>query len=184
MKVNLSQPGTFENWQEGYGFTLHPAGLRTEWTGAQVPTFRFWNDCEHPFQYRLKDGTLVRFADGFPTDRGTVRPIVAQLWIAKDRFSGFYAHDSIYSTGGCWILRVGSTEWEWQKVSFTEANAMLKTMCRCDPVPCGWWKAQIVWTGVALGGWVGYRGNEPRGAAPGAIREKPDVDDPPRMGDS
>jgi hypothetical protein len=177
-KVDLTQPGVFENAHEGRGFTLEPTGLRREWFGIQVPTFRFWVNEEHPFQYRLRDGTLVRFANGFPTDRGTVRPIPAQLWIAKDRFSGFYPHDAVYSTGGVWILRKGATEWEWQKVGFWEANAMLRALCRQDPIPCGWWKAGVVYAGVTLGGWAGWRGNEPRGWMPDPpVGDKPDVDD-------
>jgi hypothetical protein len=173
-RINLTQPGTFENWQEGYGYHLIPAGLRTELLGGQVPKFKFYVEQDRPFQYRLKDGTLIRLADGFPTDRGSVRPMVAQYWIAKDRFTGFYAHDSIYSTGGVWLKRPGKdSAWEWYKVGYFEANALLKAMCRNDPVPCGWWKAQIVWLGVTAGGWVGWRGNEPHGTAP-TDNEKPE----------
>lgn len=183
MKINPNLHGVFINGRQGFGYLLDFWRLTTELFGIQRPVYKLHLDKDHPLGFRQHDGTVLMPADGAPCDGGTVRPIAAQLWIAKDRFQlGFIVHDSIYSTGGLWVLRPGHL-WQWVAVNRSEADALLRTMCRCDPVPCGWWKATIVWAGVRAGGWAGWRGNETWGGSnPNTWTERPDVDDPPPMG--
>jgi len=43
-------------------------------------------------------------------------------------------------------------------------------------VPCGAWKAGLVWGGVRLGGWIAWDGKQPHGPPP-ERPAKPDADD-------
>lgn len=182
IKIDVNRMGCFINWQQGVGYLLDLVGHKTGLFGGQTPMYRFDQNRNRPFMFRQDDGTMLMPADGIPTDYGTVKPIVAQYWIAKDRFTcAFLVHDSIYSTGGCWIKKPGSY-WRWIKLTRSQADALLRTMCICDPHPCGWWKPRIVWAGVRAGGWVGWRGNERIGSDPNTWDEIPDVDDGLPMG--
>ena len=167
--------GHFENARQGFGYNLDFETHSTNWAGMQTPIYRCWLDADHPLQFRMKDGTVLRTTDGFPTDGGSVKPIAAQLWIPKDRFIGFLFHDDIYQHGGCWRKRPGC-DWEWVRLSRAQADELLRMMCRCDPVPCGAWKSGLVWAGVRIGGWVAWDGKQPHGPPP-ERPAKPDADD-------
>jgi hypothetical protein len=154
MKINPNLPGKFEYHQQGIGFDLIDLPLETGFLGGQTPTGKFLINRENPLVWRQSDGTLLMPPDGFPTDGGSVRPIVIQHWIAKDRFRpAFLFHDGIFQTRHLWVKRPGQ-KWEWVEVSLIDANALLRTMCAHDPQRPGWWKPRIVWTGVAAFGWV------------------------------
>lgn len=176
MKIDPDLKGSFVNWREGVGYDLEFLHYRCGFLGGQTPIFAFHLNREHPLMFRQGDGTLLMTPERFPTDGGTVKPTQAQYWIPKDRFMpGFLFHDSIYQTGGLWAKRPGHL-WEWVELSRSETDALLMTFCLCDPVPCGWWKAHIVWSGVRVGGWWGWSGKELYGSNPNEWAEKPDCD--------
>lgn len=176
MKIDTNELGCFLNWQQGIGYLLQFSEHQKGLFGRQTPMYKLELIRDHPLQFRQVNGWLLMPADGVPTDMGTVKPIVAQYWIPKDRFTlAFIFHDSIYSTGGCWVKRPGHN-WEWLEMSRSEADALLMLMCICDPSPCGWWKPRVVWAGVRIGGWVGWRGDEDAGSNPNGWWERPDVD--------
>ena len=174
-KFDPNRTGHFVNWQQNVGYHLEFTGIKNGFLGSQTPHYRIQLNQKHPLRFLFEDGSSIMPANCSPTDQGTIRPFFVRRWINKDRFLlGFLFHDSAYSTGGFWFRANKDTEWAWLDVTRFQADALLRTMCQCDIVPCGWWKANLIWTGVRFGAWFAWRGNEPRGENPnGWIEEKP-----------
>lgn len=154
--MNTDLPGRFENWQEGVGYQLYFHHVDKKWFGQTKTIWRFRLIHEHPAQFVQNDGTVIRPAAEFLTDGGS-SPIVTQGWVNPFRFLGFFWHDSGYRDQGLTVKAAGEDRYRFMKLSQGQLDAMLRVMCRCDPVlPCGRWKAGLIW-GVLRGcGWYAW----------------------------
>ena len=89
----------------------------------------------------------------FTTDQGSV-PRVGQLFIPKDRFLGFYIHDSIYLLGGAYINGV------FVIMTRKQADDLLFEMIMNDPLPGTPLTAWTVWSAVRMFGASSWKGNK------------------------
>ena len=112
--------------------------------------------------YIDKWGTEYKTGQDFFSDQGSV-PLPFQIFIPKDRFLGFYAHDYMYQTGTILVKRYGKMIFEGLHVSRDFADALLDDMCLADPEPATETTATIVYRAVRIGGyWCDY-GHNPYG---------------------
>lgn len=155
-KIDWNSDGHFENptMSSRGGFELLDKKIEKGVLGINVTTYRLALNHHHPLIWVMNDGTQVMCADNVRTDFASVKPMVAQLWIPKDRFVMPFLHDAGYATGGYWVKFPGSRMWEWVEISWMDCNALLRAGCRNDPLPCGKAKPWVVWTGVTIGGWI------------------------------
>jgi hypothetical protein len=113
---------------------------------------------KHPLTYVDKQGDLWRPDNHFFTDQGTV-PKLPQILIPKDRFLGFYFHDSARKFGGLWKWNVMALDnaptttrdlWVFQPLPIKQTDAMLYDMAMADPVTPWHITAAIVLAAVSI----------------------------------
>lgn len=94
--------------------------------------------------YRDKHGNIWRPDNHYFTNQGTT-----PLGIGKDRFLGYYLHDSACIFGGLWQWQ--GDKWVFVKLTRRQADDMLYDMVLADPQP-GWKStACTIWLGVRIG---------------------------------
>lgn len=143
---------------------LCPPGCESWW-----PVRTTIYDCalnrKTPLTYVDANGDRWRPDWHYETDMGSV-PRLSQLIIPKDRFLGFYLHDSGYAHGGLWSLklfRIGppglrnfDTRWIFVGLSRRDVDDMLRAMILADPCPGCRGTADAVWAAVRLAGWTAW----------------------------
>ena len=115
-----------------------------------------------PPTYIDKAGRAYRWHPDFFCDQGSV-PWLFQWAIPKDRFLGFYCHDTCYQFGGLWIRQPGETEFKFCRLPRIEADDLLHDMCLADPDPAMAATANMVWAAVRVGGAGSNYGSDPYG---------------------
>ena len=149
------------------GYSIVKDTVRSTWWKA---IYEFTLDAKFPMTYVATDGTRIRPDIHFFTDQGTVPRLGLQFFVPKDRFLGFYFHDSCCIHGGLWVWKPipivnkdGTISFSpfrdsYVFVKFTraEADTLLHDMVLADPKP-GWGiTADAVWVGVRIGSlWTG-----------------------------
>lgn len=128
-----------------------------------------------PLMYCSKSGILYQPDAHFETDQGSL-PRVMQFFIQKDRFLGFLFHDSGYRFRGLWTSYNGGRSWQFVAMLRAEVDALLREMIECDPFPGSVVARWLVWSGVRIGGWIGWDKGDERRPRP---RNKIDSDKPP-----
>jgi hypothetical protein len=184
--VNPWTAGYFEHEDEGDGWEARLSkvvrGKLMPWREKQ--TFTFTLDRVRPVTFVQNDGTQIRPClpgDSFEMDFGSI-PEFAQGLVRKEDVSYAY-HDRLYEVGYVWAKRFQETRWVPWPLERDECDALLYTMLRCAKYPRGRFKGGMVWSAVRSFGWA--CGFEPATHLPDPvvmIREIPDVDDAPVMG--
>lgn len=121
--------------------------------------YEFTLEPDSPLTYISADGTAYQPDRHFLTDMGSV-PRTAQLLIPKDRFRGFYLHDSAYRHKGLWIKLPTEKHFYFVRMSRREADDLLYEMCLADPEPAWHATARAIWLAVRAGGWAGWGKSE------------------------
>lgn len=137
---------------------------------------------ENPLTYIDAKGIKYQPDRHFQTDQGTI-PRAIQWMIQKDRFLGFYFHDSAYRFGGLYINRPewkrisyvdknGNIsflpEYRWQEMTRSEADKLLRDMMQADPCPGNWLTRWSVWAAVRAGGIFAWGRGDERQVKPAA----------------
>lgn len=151
------------------GYTLVKDPIRSTWRKA---IYEFTLDGNFPLTYVSASGVKYRTDRHFYTDQGSVPKLFCQLFVPKDRFLGFYLHDSAFIHGGLWM---NEPQWEmtteigrdgmlnfvpkfvFREMTREKVDALLHDMVLADPRP-GWnFTANCVWLGVRIGSlWTHY----------------------------
>jgi hypothetical protein len=108
---------------------------------------------ENPLTFVHSDGARYRPDNHFFTDQGSVPrfPPFIRMFVPKDRFLGFYLHDSGYAFGGLWINGA------FRVMTRKQVDDLLYDMILADPIPGSKATAWLVWSHVRLyGGLAGW----------------------------
>jgi len=136
---------------------------------------------EKPLTFVHSDGTRLQPDRHFFTNQGSIPrfPPFIRMFIPKDRFLGFYLHDSGYMDKGLWVLKPSERPMKWTMTAtvdetgmighephgeyvFTEmtrkqVDDLLYDMILADPIPGSTATAWLVWSHVRMyGGWSGW----------------------------
>ena len=133
----------FENPE---GWRLVKDAVQSTWWKAQ---YEFMLSRTHPLTYVDAHGNRWQPNRHYFTDMGSV-PKVGQLLIPKDRFLGFYLHDSAYIEGGLWLKTLVAARFEFVRLPKSRVDEMLHDMCMADPVPCWESTADVVYRAVRM----------------------------------
>jgi len=99
-----------------------------------TPCRFFFPDILDPFKFCHESGNKYLF-EHVVSDGGSIPKLVRDMdnaWADLRPFgrhkAAFYAHDSMYAEGGCWIMLVGKTEWTWLSLTQAKADLLLFQM--------------------------------------------------------
>lgn len=99
-----------------------------------TPCRFFFPDILDPFKFCHESGNKYLF-DHVVSDGGSIPRLVRYMdnkWADLRPFgrhkAAFYAHDSMYAEGGCWIMLVGKTEWTWLPLTQAKADLLFFQM--------------------------------------------------------
>lgn len=144
LKSEISKP-RFENVK---GFALTPDPKRSTW---RKTIYEYQANPMTPLTYIDADEVEYRPDNHYFTDQGSV-PRIAQLVIPKDRFLGFYFHDSGYIHGGLYVRFPRSPVFIFRHMFRRQVDDLLHDMVLADPCP-GWkLTADAIWGTVRIGG--------------------------------
>lgn len=142
------------------GFYLYPV--------QQVPYLWLWGktiyefdlDPTIPLTFVGTDGIWYRPNKSFQTDMGSI-PRMLRTMIDKDRFIGFFFHDSGYMEKGLWVSDDKGVNWYFRAMQRAEIDHLLAVMISHDPCPGNLVTACAIWAAVKSFGWMSYgKGDE------------------------
>lgn len=157
MKAGFINTGMeVEGVRQPKGFDIDPIRIERTWLLWKKTIYEFKLRPSHPLTFIHPDGRWMQPDRHFETDQGSLPPFLQPIICAKDRFIGFYLHDSGYIHGGLHVSNDEGKTWSFQKMSRSEIDSLLVTMMSFDPVPAGFVQMGVVWLGVKMGGWVSF----------------------------
>lgn len=122
--------------------------------------YEFILNRKQPLMYVSDNGTMYQPDAHFETDQGSI-PRCLQFFVQKDRFLGFYFHDSGYRFKGLWVSYDSGKTWRFVELLRAEVDALLREMIKNDPYSGNIITRCAIWVGVRIGGWYGWgRGDE------------------------
>ena len=132
----------------------------TWWTTIYEYTAR-----EKALTFVNKHGTRYQPDRHFFTDQGSIPrfPPFIRMLIPKDRFLGFYLHDSAYMDKGLWI------DGRFTPMTRKQVDDLLYDMILADPIPGSKATAGLVWSHVRMYGWTAGWGKGDAGKPKGSI---------------
>jgi len=142
----MSEVMRFENPQ---GFSLVPDPAKSTWW----TTIYQYRAKTHPLTFVHSDGTRYQPDKHFFTDQGSIPrfPPFVRMCVCKDRFLGFYLHDSGYMDGGLW------TDGVFRHMTRKQVDDLLYEMILADPIPGNKATAWLIWVHVRMyGGFCGW----------------------------
>jgi hypothetical protein len=149
--------GFYNSGQNGQlkGYDAYVIRYEHNWILADTAIYHFTLTPIHPLFFIHPDGRWMQPNKMFETDQGSV-PALVQLFIPKDRFIGFYFHDSGYASKGLWVSHDKGVTWKFEPFTRKQLDDLLHDMVLLDPEPAGECQANSIWTGVRIGGWASY----------------------------
>lgn len=142
------------------GFDLYPHHQDTYCLFFKKMIYEFTLHDKWPLMFIHPDGRIFQPDRHFLTDMGSV-PRILQGVVPKDRFIGFYLHDSAYRFKGLWVSNNGGMSFRFEEMLRVEVDELLRIMIKYDPVPGNVVLQYGVLAGVRIGGWYGWgRGDE------------------------
>lgn len=100
-----------------------------------------------PFTFVSADGSWRRPDKTFDSDLGSV-PSGLRWFCDKDRFKGFFGHDSNYVHGGFWISRDLGRTWTFVENTKVDADRNLREEIIYDPYPGTLIQACLIYAAV------------------------------------
>lgn len=121
-----------------------------ELSSAWKAVYRFSLNRVRPLTF--VDGNAIRWQPNrsFSTDQGSVPrfPPCVRCVVPKDRFLGFYLHDSGYMNGGLYA------DGEFKPMSRKQVDDLLYEMILGDPIAGSRATAWLIWSHVRMYGWA------------------------------
>ena len=156
MKPGFYNTGqTIDGNDQPKGYNCHVTRYEKHFLFPATAIYSFELTDTHPLFFVHPDGRWIQPNRAFETDQGSV-PALVQLFIPKDRYLGFYFHDSGYASKGLWVSHNGGKTWVFDPMTRRQVDELLKLMVPLDPVPGSKLEATNIWLGVRLGGWVSF----------------------------
>lgn len=138
------------HFQNTTGFSLTYDAAHSSWW---TTVYEFALDPVAPLTFLDRNGDAWEPNRRYHTDQGSIPrfPPFVRMLIPKDRFLGFYLHDSGYVFGGLW--KHGA----FRVMTRKQVDDLLYDMIRADPKP-GWRStAWTIWSHVRMyGGLAGW----------------------------
>lgn len=142
------------------GFDIYPHHQDTYMLIFKKTIYEFQLNQKTPLTFIHPDGRMFQPDRHFFTDQGSV-PRVLQTIVPKDRFVGFYLHDSAYRFKGLYVSCNGGQSYRFEEMLRVEVDELLKVMIKYDPYPGNVVLQYGILAGVRVGGWYGWgRGDE------------------------
>lgn len=156
--VNSGMCGQFR------GFSIEPVRQDSYLWLFKKTIYEFKLHMHHPLMF-IYNNIVYQPDRHFLTDQGSL-PRIMQWMIQKDRFIGFYFHDSGYRHGGLHVSYDHGETFRFEAMSRSCLDNMLSVMVTLDPEPGNRLTRWAIWWGVRLGGWLSYGKGDERKAQP------------------
>lgn len=138
------------------GYNIADNEIVKSWLFWDKVVYDFKLSTKYPLTFIHPDGTHYQPDKTFRTDQGSLPPFLQDKICAKDRFRGFYLHDSAYCHGGLWVSD-GMGPYHFIELTRVQADDLLYEMMRADPYPANIYQLYAVFLGVRCGGaFTGY----------------------------
>jgi hypothetical protein len=122
----------------------------------RVELVNYRPDPVNPPKLVLRDGRIVTFFKGAPSDGGSI-PFIVQWWtgLTRDRFKpAFYFHDLMYANGGAWISCDGGATWAFVELTRYECDDILDQAIQASDGTTE--EREIVFDGLSWFGWAAW----------------------------